>query len=88
MDVMLARSLAKWVSINPDNRSKLEEWLEAAVLEIASGKGSQIQSTAANGINVSFHSGGMTNSGWFNTLTLALQYVDAPAVSKITGRVR
>jgi hypothetical protein len=88
MDVMLARSLARWGAKSTENRDQLEEWLDEAILSIASGKGAAIQSTAGNGINVSFMSSGMTNAEWLNVLTLAIQYIDTPAVSKITGRVR
>lgn len=87
MDVQLAKSLARWACLKADNRSQLETWLDEAVLAVAAGKGSQVISTAANGITVSFGSGGLTNGAWCNTLTLALQYIDNPPSNKITGRI-
>ena len=87
MDVVAAKNLARWACLKADNRSQLETWLDEAVLAIAAGKGSQVLSTAANGVTVSFGSQGMTNTGWFNTLSLALQYIDSPPASKITGRI-
>lgn len=87
MDVFLAKNLARWACRNPDNRETLEGWLDDAVQAIAAGKGAQVLSTAANGITVSFGSKGLTNSDWFNTLSLALQYIDNPPATKITGRI-
>lgn len=87
MDVVLARSLARWGSKSVENREQLEDWLDEAVIAIAQGKGSVVQSTAANGMNVSFSSSGMSNAEWLSVLTLAIQYIDTPSVSKITGRV-
>lgn len=87
METILAKNLARWACRDADNRETLEGWLNDAVLAIAAGKGAQVISTAANGITVSFGSGGMTNSAWFNTLSLALQYIDNPPANKITGRI-
>lgn len=88
MDSVTAKYLARWACLKADNRSLLETWLDEAVLAIATGKGAQVVSTAANGITVSFGAGGMTNTDWFNTLSLALQYIDNPPVNRIVGSLR
>ena len=87
MDVVAAKNLARWACLKPNNRELLEGWLDDAVMAIAEGKGSQVTSTAANGITVSFGSQGMTNADWFNILSMALKYIDNPPVTKITGRL-
>jgi hypothetical protein len=87
MDLVLAKSLYIWARKNPDNYSKLENWLEDAVTAIAEGKGSQVQSTTANGVSVSFATNSLTVADWFNTLSQAIQFIDSPPVSKIRGRV-
>ncbi len=87
MDVVLAKNLYRWAKNNPDNYARLEEWLEAAITDIADGKGLQLQSTTANGVSVAFASSG-TVTDWFNTLSQALSYCDSPPVSKIRGVIR
>lgn len=88
VDATAAKNLARWACLKPGNREQLEEWLDEAVASIAAGKGAQVISTAANGITVSFGSNGMTNSQWFNTLSLALQYIDNPPSNRIVGQLR
>jgi hypothetical protein len=87
MDVVTAKNLARWACRDADNRETLEGWLDESVAAIAAGKGAQVITTAANGVTVSFGSKGMTNAEFFNTLSLALQYIDNPPANKIRGRI-
>ena len=90
MDSTLARTLYKWAKNNPVNQDLLEQWQTAAITQIAAGNGQSVQSTSANGVSVSFQTGGMSVSDWFNTLTLALDFLNSPqsARTKIQGVVR
>lgn len=89
MDLTLAKSLYRWAKNKDENIAKLESWLETALLEVVAGKGSQVVATSANGVSISFGSAGLTNQAWFNTLTLALQYIEQGApTSKIQGVIR
>ena len=87
MDVELAKSLYKWAYNKPENRDKLEEWQEAALVAIAAGKGKDVQSTTSNGVAVAFSTKG-TVTDWFNTLSKALSFLDSKPVNKIRGVIR
>jgi len=86
MDITLAKSLYRWAKDRPENRVKLETWLEEAITQIAAGKGKEVSNTSANGVTVAFQSSG-TVSDWFATLSQALTYLDSAPMSKIRGCV-
>lgn len=83
---MLAKSLYRWAALSEENTALIYEWLDTAVEAIAAGNGNQVLSTSANGASVSFGAG-LTTATWFQTLSLAISYLDNPPVSKITGRL-
>ena len=82
---MLSRALYTWGKKSPDNKSKLEEWLEDSVMLMAEGKGKELVSTTSDGISVAFSSQGLTNIEWFKILSHALSYFDKAPSSKATA---
>lgn len=85
MDLQLSKSLYRWALNKPENRDKLETWLEDALEQMAAGKGKEVANTSANGVSVAFQAG--TVADWFSTLSQALTYLDSKPVTKIQGRV-
>lgn len=77
MDLVLARSLYRWAKCNTTRQSQLEAWLDAAITEVANGKGASVVSTTANGVTVSFNTNGLTNTAWVSTLSRALEMIEA-----------
>lgn len=77
MDVVLAKTLFYWAKCNTTRQAQLETWLDAAITEIANGKGASVVSTTANGVTISFNTNGLTNSQWASTVGKALQMIEA-----------
>jgi len=87
MDVELSKSLYKWARNKPENKAKLERYLDEALEAIAEGRGKDVQSTSSNGVAVAFSTKGLTVTEWFNTVSKALDFIANPPVNKIRGRV-
>lgn len=84
-----ATALYIWAKGKPERRIRLEEWQDAAVMQIAAGGGKDVISTSTNGVSVAFNgASGTTAQAWFEHVTLALQYLDRNPVSKIKGVFR
>jgi len=69
-------SLIKYGNLSPENKAKLEVWLENAINQVGEGNGSQIISASANGASFTTDAGGMTNLEWFNCLTMVLEHIN------------
>jgi len=76
MDLVLAKTLFRWAKCNTERQQQLEGWLDAAILNIAQGKGGSVVSTTANGISVTFSTNGLTNNTWAATVGRALEMIE------------
>jgi len=85
MDMMLSRALYIWGKKSPDNKAKIEEWVETSIILLAEGKGKELASTTSDGISVSFSSAGLTNIEWLKILTQALSYFDKAPSNRATA---
>jgi len=89
MDIVLARTLARWAHCNTNRQEQLETWLDDAITAIAAGKGSSVISTTANGIAVSFSTRSLTNGEWAATLSRALEMISTGnTTSRAVGIIR
>lgn len=85
VDVITAKTLYQWSCRKVENRTTLENWLDAAILQISAGNGADLMSSTANGMSVTFSNKGFTTSDWANTLAYALNLKDRPTTNKIVG---
>jgi hypothetical protein len=75
----VSKTLYLWAKNSPERTEQIRDWLDAAILEIASSNGSTVASTTANGVAVAFMSSSMTLAEWVGILSEALQMIDNPA---------
>lgn len=74
----LSQSLYLYASTCQENRDKLQDWFNDAIIKIAQGEGKTIASTTANGVSVTFMSNGLTLEDWANTLAEVIQRLNNP----------
>ena len=68
--------LRRYGEISPENKAKLELWLEEAIESMATNQGGQVSSASANGASFSLRPDGMTNAEWAGALDRALQMIE------------
>jgi hypothetical protein len=86
--IAFVRGLIRWGQASPENRAKLQTWLDETVAAIAENRGGHVTSGSANGVSFT-QLPAMTNAEWFEVLDQVIQHIDNGTLptTRTVGRI-
>jgi hypothetical protein len=70
------QTICRYAGRSPENKAKVELWLDEAIQSVADGKGGDVISASSNGASFSKDQA-MSTFEWMNTLDEALKLLEA-----------
>ena len=78
----LSKALYTWANNCDERKEQLSDWLDTAIVSIATSSGKTVASTTANGLAVSFMSNSLTLEEWVTALTRALDMLNGIGIKR------